>query len=357
MPAKDTVPSKPLALALLAAAQFMIVLDASIVNVALPSIQDALHFSREDLSWVVNAYALMFGGFLLLGGRLADLIGRRRMFITGMLLFALASLLGGFSNTELQLIICRGAQGLGAALVSPAALSTVTVIFREGKERNQALGVWGAVAGSGGAAGVLFGGMLTQWLGWEWILFINVPVGLLAAFLAPRLLIESREPGKKSHDIPGAVTITAGLVCIVYAIVDANSAGWGSLQTIGLLGAGVALIGLFVVIELNTKQPLISFSIFRLRTLRGANLIGFVNAASLLAMFYATSLYMQQVLGYDALQTGLGYLPLCATVIIFAGIASVLVTRIGFKLVLIAGSSLMFSVCSGSLRSAPTGRM
>lgn len=337
----NTVPSKPLALALLAVSQFMIVLDVSIVNVALPSIQDALEFSPENLSWVVNAYALMFGGFLLLGGRLADLLGRRKLFIAGMTLFGIASLIGGFANSELQLIVCRAAQGLGAAIVSPAALSTVSVIFKEGAERNKALGVWGAVAGSGGAAGVLLGGMLTEWLGWEWILLINVPVALAAALLAPRLLIESREPNTKSHDIPGAVTVTAGLVIIVYAVVEATNAGWGSFQTLGLLALGFSLIGLFVAIELNTKDPLISFSILRLRTLRASNLIALANSAGLLAMFYAISLYMQRVLGLDPLEAGLGIFPLAIMVIVFAGIASNLVTRIGFKPVLIAGTTLM----------------
>jgi EmrB/QacA subfamily drug resistance transporter len=336
----DTVRSKPLALALLAVSQFMIVLDVSIVNVAMPSIQDALDFSPENLSWVVNAYALMFGGFLLLGGRFADLFGRRRLFIIGMTIFGLASLVGGLATSELQLIIARAAQGFGAAIVSPAALSTVSVIFKEGAERNKALGVWGAVAGSGGAVGVLLGGILTQWLGWEWILIINVPVAFAAALLAPRLLIESREPEHRSHDIPGAVTITAGLLAIVYAIVDATSAGWGSFQTIGLLALGVTFIALFVVIELTTRDPLISFSIFKLRTLRSANVIAFVNSASLLAMFYALTLYLQRILGFSALETGLSIMPLSVLVVVFAGVASNLVTRIGFKPTLIIGTTL-----------------
>ena len=211
----------------------MVVLDASIVNVALPSIGSALDFSQDNLSWVVNAYTLTFGGFLLLGGRMADLLGRRRLFIAGLILFAGASLAGGLAQSECWLIAARAVQGLGAALLSPAALSLVTVIFEEGAERNKALGVWGAVAGSGGAAGVLLGGMLTQWAGWEWVLFVNVPIGIAAAFLAPRLLPESRNEGARHFDVAGAVTVTAGLSLLVYSLVNANQAGWGSTETLG----------------------------------------------------------------------------------------------------------------------------
>src|SRR5215213_2605139 len=219
--------SKNMALALLATAQFVIVLDASIVNVALPSIGRDLDFSQDDLSWVVNAYTLVFGGFLLLGGRLADLLGRRRLFIAGLILFAGASLAGGLAQSDIWLIAARAVQGLGAALLSPAALSLVTVIFEEGAERNKALGVWGAVAGSGGAAGVLLGGMLTEWAGWEWVLFVNVPIGLAAAAAATRILPESRDIVEhRVFDIPGAVTVTAGLALLVYTLVDANNAGW-----------------------------------------------------------------------------------------------------------------------------------
>src|SRR4051794_31253787 len=247
------------ALALLALAQFVVVLDASIVNVALPSIGRDLDFSQDNLSWVVNAYTLTFGGFLLLGGRMADLLGRRRLFIIGLLLFAAASLAGGLSATEGQLIAFRAVQGLGAALLSPAALSLVTVIFSEGADRNKALGVWGAVAGSGGAVGVLLGGMLTQWAGWEWVLFVNFPIGIAAALLAPRVLPESRNVGMRHFDIAGAVSITAGLSLLVYALVDANSAGWGSTQTIGLLAVSAVLIGSFVLIERRSAAPLVPF--------------------------------------------------------------------------------------------------
>ena len=235
-----------IALALLCVAQFMVVLDASIVNVALPSIGTALDFSQENLSWVVNAYVLTFGGFLLLGGRMADLLGRRRVFMGGMILFALASLAGGLATNEGQLIAARAVQGLGAAIVSPAALSIVTTTFRDGAERNKALGVWGAVAGSGGAAGVLLGGVLTDGLGWEWVLWVNTPIGLAAAAIAPALLAESRsESATRTFDVAGAVSVTAALSILVYALVDATDAGWGSTQTIGLLGLSAASDGRF----------------------------------------------------------------------------------------------------------------
>jgi EmrB/QacA subfamily drug resistance transporter len=327
-----------LALALLAAAQFVVVLDAAIVNVALPSIGRALHFNQDDLSWVVNAYTLTFGGFLLLGGRMADLIGRRRMFMVGLVVFALASLGGGLAQSDTWLVIARGVQGLGAALLSPAALSIVTTLFAEGAERNKALGVWGAVAGSGGAAGVLAGGMLTQWAGWEWVLFVNVPIGIAAALIAPRLLPESRNEGSRHFDVAGAVSVTAGLSVLVYALVDANKVGWGSLQTLGLIALAVALIGAFVAIELRTRMPLVPFpGIFRIRTITGINATALLIAMSLFSMFFFISLYMQQVLGYDALKTGLAYLPLAFGIIVSAGVASQLVTRFGFKPVLVAG--------------------
>src|SRR4051812_34228715 len=330
--------NKWLAMALLAAAQFVVVLDASIVNVALPSIGRDLHFSQDDLSWVVNAYVLVFGGFLLLGGRLADLLGRRRLFIVGLILFAAASLAGGLAQSEAWLISARAVQGLGAALLSPAALSLVTVLFAEGSERNKAMGVWGAVAGSGGAVGVLLGGMLTEWAGWEWVLFVNVPIGVIAALLAPRLLAESRNEGERHFDVAGAVTITAGLSLLVYALVDANSAGWGSTQTIGLSALAVALIGSFYVIERRQEAPLVPFpGIFRIRTITGINVSAVLVAASLFSMFFFISLYMQNVLGFSALEAGLAYLPLAVGIIITAGASAGLVTRFGFKPVLVSG--------------------
>ena len=334
--------TKWLALALLAMTQFVIVLDASIVNVALPSIGRALDFNQDDLSWVVNAYTLTFGGFLLLGGRLADLVGRRRIFIFGLILFSAASLLGGLAQSDIWLIAARATQGLGAAIISPAALSLVTTMFAEGSERNRALGVWGAVAGSGGAAGVLLGGVLTEYAGWEWVLFVNVPIGVAAAFAAPRLLPESRDAGiPRVFDLAGATTVTAGLALLVYALVDANNAGWGSTQTLGLIAISIVLLVAFVVIESRTSHPLMPFSIFRLRTLRGADIVGLLIGMSLFAMFFFLSLYMQQVLGYDALKTGFAYLPLALNIIVSAGVASQLVTRIGFKPTLVAGMLLI----------------
>src|SRR4051812_9329229 len=336
--ARDFAERRWLALGLLCVAQFVVVLDASIVNVALPSIGKALDFSQENLSWVVNAYVLTFGGFLLLGGRLADLLGRRRVFIFGLVLFALASLVGGFSNSDSMLIAARAVQGLGAAILSPSALSIVTTTFRDGAERNKALGVWGAVAGSGGAAGVLLGGVLTDGLGWEWVLWVNVPIGIGAALLAPRLVAESRAEGdRRAFDVAGALSVTAGLSVLVYALVDATDAGWGSTQTIGLLALAVALLVAFVFIELRSRQPLVPFRIFRLRTLTGANVVGILIGASLFSMFFFISLYMQQVLGYSAIHAGLSYLPLALTIIVTAGVASQLVTKVGFKPVLAAG--------------------
>jgi EmrB/QacA subfamily drug resistance transporter len=327
-----------IALALLCVAQFMVILDASIVNVALPTIGTSLHFSQDNLSWVVNAYVLTFGGFLLLGGRMADLLGRRRMFMGGLILFALASLAGGLATNESQLIAARAVQGLGAAILSPAALSIVTTTFRDGAERNKALGVWGAVAGSGGAAGVLLGGVLTSGLGWEWVLWVNVPIGIAAAAIAPTLLAESREESRtRSFDVAGAVSVTGALSLLVYALVDANNAGWGSTQTIGLLALSALLFIAFVAIEMRSKDPVVPFGIFRSRTITGANVVGLLIGASLFSMFFFISLYMQQVLGYSAIHAGLSYLPLALTIIVFAGIASQLTTRIGFKPVLATG--------------------
>jgi EmrB/QacA subfamily drug resistance transporter len=327
-----------IALILLCSAQFVVVLDASIVNVALPTIGKALDFSQSNLAWVVNAYVLTFGGFLLLGGRMADLLGRRRVFMAGLILFAAASLAGGLATSEGQLIVARAVQGLGAALLSPAALSIVTTTFKDGAERNRALGVWGAVAGSGGAAGVLLGGVLTDTLGWEWVLWVNVPIGIAAAALSPVLLSESRSTSlTRSFDVAGGVSVTAGLSVLVYALVDATDAGWGSTQTIGLLALSAALLAAFVAIELRSAAPLVPFRIFRLRTLTGANVVGLLVGASLFSMFFFISLYMQQVLGYSPIKSGFSYLPLALTIILAAGIASQLVTRVGFKPVLITG--------------------
>ena len=292
---------------------------------------------------MVNAYVLTFGGFLLLGGRTADLLGRRRVFMAGLMLVAVASLAAGFAANEGQLIAARAAQGLGAAIISPAALSIVTTTFSDGSERNRALGVWGAVAGSGGAAGVLLGGILTDGLGWEWVLWVNVPVSLIAFALTPRLIAESRaEAETRAFDVAGAVTVTAALSILVYALVDATDEGWGSTQTIGLIALSLALLAAFVAIELRARKPLVPFSIFRIRTLTGANVVGVLVGASLFSMFFFISLYMQQVLGYSAIHAGLSYLPLALMIIATAGIASQLVTRFGYKPVLAVG--LLFIV-------------
>ncbi|MGN6167316.1 MAG: MFS transporter [Solirubrobacteraceae bacterium] len=334
--------AKNAALVLLAMTQFVIVIDAAIVNVALPSIGAHLHFSRTDLSWVVNAYTLTFGGFLLLGGRLADLLGRRRMFMAGLVLFSLASFAGGIAQSEPWLIAARAVQGLGAAIVSPAALSIITTTFAEGRERNRALGIWGAVAGAGGAAGVLLGGILTSGLSWRWVLFVNVPIGITAAMLAPRFLPESRaQEGASTFDLPGAVTVTAGLSLLVFAVVDAVNAGWGSTTTVLRLAGAAVLLTAFIVIEGRQRDPLMPFSIFRLRTLRGANIVGLLIGMSLFSMFFFISLYLQGVLHFSPIKTGISYLPLAVGIILSAGLASQLVTRLGFKPPLIAGLLLI----------------
>ena len=340
--ARDALDKRWIALALLCVAQFVVVLDASIVNVALPTIGEALDFSEGNLPWVVNAYVLTFGGFLLLGGRLADLLGRRRVFMAGLLLFAIASLAGGLATNSGQLIAARAVQGLGAAILSPAALSIVATTFRDGAERNRALGIWGAVAGSGGAAGVLLGGVLTETLGWEWVLWVNVPIGIAAAAIAPSLIAETRAEDEVRHfDVAGATTITLGLSAFVFALLDAESAGWGSAQTIGTLVASVLLLGAFVAIERRSRAPLVPFSIFRIRTITGANVVGILVGASLFSMFFFISLYMQQVLGYSPIKAGLSYLPLAVSIILSAGIASQLVTKVGFKPILAAGLGLI----------------
>src|SRR2546429_8461021 len=330
------------ALILLCVAQFVVVLDASIVNVALPSIGKGLHFSEQNLPWVVNAYVITFGGFLLLGGRAADLLGRRRVFMAGLLVVAVASLFAGFAANQGQLIAARAAQGLGAAIISPAALSIVTTLFKDGAERNKARGAWGAVAGSAGAVGVLLGGILTESLGWEWVLWVNVPVALIALALTPGLIPESRsESATRHYDAAGAVSITAGLSLLAYSFLDASSAGWGSAKIVSLLALSVALIGAFIAIELRSKAPLVPFRIFRSRTLTGANAVGVLLWPSLFSMFFFISPYMQRVLGYSPIHAGLSYLPLALTIIFAAGIGGQFVTRFGFKPILSAGSAVL----------------
>jgi EmrB/QacA subfamily drug resistance transporter len=329
------------ALALLCAVQFMVVLDIAIVNVALPSIQVDLGFSQDSLQWVLSAYALVFGGFLLLGGRAADLLGRRRIFIAGLVVFTLGSLLCGLAWDDTALIGARAIQGLGAAIISPAALSILGVTFTEGRERNIALGAWGAVGGFGAAAGVLMGGVLTDALSWEWIFFVNIPVGAVALALTPLLLGESRDARVKSFDALGAVLVTSGLVVLVYAITEARDYGWASLETIGLFAASVVLLAGFALTELRRRDPLMPFSIFRLQTLTGANISGLILGTATFAMFLMLTLYMQQVLGYSAMKTGVAYLAVALTAIVWSGVAAQLVTRIGVKPVLITGMAAM----------------
>jgi EmrB/QacA subfamily drug resistance transporter len=330
-----------LALAVIVAAQFMVVLDVAIVNVALPSIKTDLNFSQESLQWVITAYAIFFGGVLLLGGRLADLLGRRRLFMAGLLLFTVFSLLDGLSWSEGSLITFRAIQGLGAALLSPAALSILTTTFQEGRERNLALGIWGAASGSGGAAGVLLGGALTSSLSWSWIFFINVPAGALVLAVSPWLLDESRADLAHRHfDFAGAASITSGLMVLVYAMTRATQHGWATGTTVGLLAASAALIVAFLVIEARSKAPLLPMRIFRLRTLSASNASGFLMGAAVFSQFFLLTLYMQQVLHYSALKTGVAYISLTVTIVGFSAVAQALVTKVGIRPVLPAGLAL-----------------
>jgi EmrB/QacA subfamily drug resistance transporter len=332
---------KWLALALLCTVQFMVVLDVAIVNVALPSIQTDLGFSQEDLQWVISAYALLFGGFLLLGGRAADLLGRRRVFLAGLVVFSVASLLSGLAWNDGALIAFRALQGLGSAMITPAALSILTTTFAEGGERNTALGAWGAVGAFGAVAGVLLGGVLTDLLSWEWIFYINVPVGIASFALAPVLLQESRDARAQSFDLPGAALVTAGLVVLVYALTQANDYGWASAETFGLFAASAALLAGFVAWEARARDPLMPFSIFRLRTLVGANIAGLILGTVIFSMFLMLTLYMQQVLAYSPLRTGVAYLAVAGTAIVWSAVAANLVTRVGVKPVLVAGMAFL----------------
>jgi EmrB/QacA subfamily drug resistance transporter len=329
------------ALALILAVQFMTILDIAIVNVALPSIQLDLGFSQENLQWVISAYALVFGGFLLLGGRSADLLGRRRIFMLGTLVFTLGSLLCGLAWSEESLIAFRALQGLGAATITPAALSILVATFAEGRERNIALGAWGAVGGVGAAFGVLLGGVLTDLLSWEWIFFVNVPVGVAALILTPFLLSESLDKHGQGFDVPGAVLVTSGLSLLVLGITQGHGWGWGSAETIGVFAAAAALLLAFVGWESRVKDPLVPFSIFRLQTLTAANVAGFIMGTALFAMFLMLTLYMQQVLGLSPIETGVGYLAVAGTAIIWANVAAAAVTRVGVKPALVFGMSLM----------------
>jgi EmrB/QacA subfamily drug resistance transporter len=322
-------------------AQFMVVLDATVVNVALPAIQHGLHFSAASLQWVVNAYTLVFGGFLLLGGRAADLIGRKRLFIAGVALFSAASLLNGLAQSSGMLIVGRALQGLGGALVSPAALSIVTTTFTGNAERTRALGVWSAIAAGGGAVGLLLGGVLTDLVSWPWIFIVNVPVGLITLALALRIVPESRvELAHRSFDLAGAVAVTSGLVLLVYAIVKAQAFGWGSGRTLGLIAAGLALLAAFVVVERRSVAPLMRLSILRVRSLAVADGVLLLVASAMFGMFFFASLYVQEILGYSPLRAGLAFLPVTAGIVIGAGIAQQLIRRAGVRNVAIGGIAL-----------------
>jgi EmrB/QacA subfamily drug resistance transporter len=327
-----------LVLVLVCLAQFMVILDATIVNVALPSIQADLDFTQGDLQWVINSYTLVFGGFLLLGGRAGDLFGRKRLFLAGVVVFSVASLLNGLAQSGEMLIIARALQGLGAALVSPAALSIVTTTFAEGEERGKALGVWSAIAAGGGAFGLLLGGILTDLLTWEWIFFVNVPIGIATFVLSMRYVPESVAPERpETVDLPGAVSVTAGLMVLVYAIVKAQDFGWGDERTLGLGAIALALLATFVVIELRSPGPLIRMNIFRARPISGANVIMILVAGGMFAFFFLSSLYIQQVLGYSPLEAGLAFLPFTAGIIVGAAVTQVLAKRLAIHHVAIIG--------------------
>jgi EmrB/QacA subfamily drug resistance transporter len=325
------------ALAVVCAAFFMTVLDVSIVNVALPSIGKGLHFAQDDLQWVITAYAITFGGFLMLGGRAADLLGRRRVFVTGVVVFTIASFFCGLAWSEGVLIASRAVQGLGAAIISPAALAIIMTTFDEGAERNKALGIWGAIGGGGAAVGVLAGGVLTKYLGWEWIFFVNVPVGAIALGLTPRFVRESRAERESSPDVLGAVAVTSGLALLVFAVSTAPAHHWGSAKTLLLLAASVALLAAFLVIEARTKDPLMPFHIFRIRTVSGANISALLLGASLFANFFLLTLYVQDVLGWSALRTGLTFIATAGSAVLWAGVAQALVTRFGAKPIMVVG--------------------
>ena len=330
------------AFAVLAVAFFMTIVDLTIVNVALPTIGNALHFSESNLQWVVTAYGLTFGGFLLLGGRAADLLGRRRILMVGLGVFTVASLGAALASTSGFLIAMRGLQGLGAAIVVPAALSIVMNMFPEGVERNKALGLWGAIGAVGGSVGLLAGGLLTRFAGWEYIFYLNVPVGAAALALAPRVVPESRLEGvRRRFDALGGLTVTAGLVVLVYALSKAPEVGWSAASTVALFAAAAALVIAFLVIEARAEAPLMPLRIFRSRALAGANVAGLLMGGSFFAFIFVGTLYMQQVLGYSALQTGTAWLVASLTSVALAGLSQTLVTRIGAGPVLIMGMGMI----------------
>src|SRR6478735_2114293 len=328
-------------LGLVCVAQFMVILDATIVNVALPTIQVHLDFTPTSLQWIVNAYTLMFGGFLLLGGRAADLFGTQRLFIAGLAIFTGASLINGVATSSAMLVGGRALQGLGAALVSPAALAIVTRTFEEGVERTKALGVWSAIAAGGGAAGLLLGGLLTEYLTWRWVFFINLPIGIAASLLALRMIhneIDENEP--ETSDVAGAVTVTGGLLVLVYGIVKAPAYGWASWQTFAPFAVAIVLLASFIVIELRSRAPLIRLSIFKTRSLSVANTAMFLVALGLFAMFFFATLYVQQLRGYSPVKAGLAFLPFTFGIIIGAALAQQFIRRIGVRAVTLTGLSI-----------------
>jgi EmrB/QacA subfamily drug resistance transporter len=330
------------ALAVLGIAYLMVVLDVSIVNVALPSIQTDLGFAPEDLQWVVSGYALTFGGFLLLGGRAGDLLGRRTIFMIGLFSFAAFSLLAGLSTSPEMLIVARLLQGAAGAVLSPSVFSIVSVLFQEGSERNKALGILGAIAGSGAAIGVLAGGVLTEYVGWEWIFFVNVPIGLAALAIVPRFVSESRADGLTKHfDSAGAVTVTGSLMLLVYGLTQTTNHGWTSIQTLGAIVASAVLMVAFLWIESRSRSPLVPLGFFRRRTPTAANVIGLGLGTMVFGMFFLLSLYMQQVLGFSAMKTGLGYLAVALTAVVASGVSQALVTRAGVKPILAVGMGLL----------------
>jgi EmrB/QacA subfamily drug resistance transporter len=322
-------------------AQFMVVLDATIVNVALPSIQRGLRFSPSSLQWVINMYTLLFGGFILLGGRAGDLIGRKRVFGAGIVLFSGASLLNGLAQSSGMLVAGRGLQGLGGALLAPAVLSIITTTFSDAKDRAKALAIWSAIAAGGGAVGLLLGGVLTDLASWRWIFFVNVPVGVALAVATVRFVPESRSPlARRTFDLPGAVSVTAGLVVLVFAIVKSQSYGWGSPRTIGLLAAGVVLLVGFLALERRSRAPLMPLSIFRRRSLAAADLTLLLTSAAVFATFFFVSLYLQQILGYSPLRAGVSFLPLSAGIATGATLARKIVPRLGVRVVPLIGLAL-----------------
>lgn len=334
-------PNRWKALAVLGIAYLMVVLDVSVVNVALFDIQTDLDFSDSDLQWVVSAYALTFGGFLLLGGRAGDILGRRKVFLAGLALFVIFSLMCGLAQSSGMLVAARVLQGLAAAVLSPSVFSIASVTFEEGPERNKALGVLGGIAGAGAAIGVLVGGIFTEYAGWEWVFYINAPIGVIAFFLALKFVKESRNEGSRGFDALGAVTITAALMILVFALTQASEVGWGSFQTVGLIILSVVLHGVFVLIELRTKNPLVRLGFFRKRTPTGANVIGLLLGTMVFGMFLLLSLYMRQVLEFSALKTGFAYLAVALMAIVASGVAQALVTKAGVKPILATGMVLL----------------